>query len=141
MTPFRTKRRNKVETAPKWTLWRPIVSKVSRQSDHTGQFLSRTFRVDWGTRRKPLGALVAWGSLAIFAVLTILGIAGVVLGLQPRPTTTTVETAAIVAPEPAPVAEERLPEELSFAEAQAAEAAAATARPAVEAVASSDALI
>ena len=26
-------------------------------------------RSDWGTRRKPLGAIVAWSSLAVFAVL------------------------------------------------------------------------
>jgi len=78
--------------------------------------------VDWGTRRKPFGAIVAWSSLAIFAVLTILGIAGVVMGLQPKPDATQVETASLAAPEPAPVVEERLPVELSFADAQATEA-------------------
>jgi SH3-like domain-containing protein len=76
-------------------------------------------------RRKPIGAIVAWGSLAIFAVLTIMGIAGMVMGLQPQPVATArVETAAIAA-EPAPPVEERLPAELSFTEAKAAEAAAA----------------
>lgn len=94
--------------------------------------------MDWGTRRKPLGAIVAWSSLAIFAVLSILGIAGVVMGLQPKPVATEVVTAQ-VAPEPAPV-EERLPEELSFAEAQNAEPAP-VAEPAVETVATSDAMI
>jgi len=76
--------------------------------------------VDWGTRRKPLGAIVAWGSLAVFAVLSILGIAGVVMGLQPKPAvtqgTTQIETAQ-AEPEAVPV-EERLPEELSFADVQ-----------------------
>lgn len=76
-------------------------------------------------RRKPIGAFVAWGSLAIFAVLTIMGIAGMVMGLQPKPVATArVETAAIAA-EPTPPVEERLPAELSFADAKAAEAAAA----------------
>jgi SH3-like domain-containing protein len=84
--------------------------------------------VDWGTRRKPLGAIVAWSSLAIFAVMTILGIAGVVMSLQSRPVSPQVEIAATV-PEPAPV-EERLPEELSFAEVQAAEAASTAVEPA-----------
>ncbi len=90
--------------------------------------------MDWGTRRKPFGAIVAWGSLAVFAVLTILGIAGVVMGLQPKPVATTVETAA-VAPEPAPVAEERLPEELSFADASATDAVVTDASAPVEVVA------
>lgn len=76
--------------------------------------------MDWGTRRKPLGAIVAWGSLAVFAVLSILGIAGLVMGLQPKPATPQVETAQ-AAPEAAPV-EERLPEEVSFAAAQSDEA-------------------
>ena len=60
-----------VQSAQKWThCWR-IISKVSRQSDQTGQFPNGTLRVDWGTRRKPLGAIVAWSSLAIFAVMTV----------------------------------------------------------------------
>jgi len=82
--------------------------------------------LDWGTRRKPLGAIVAWGSLAVFAVLSILGIAGVVMGLQhkPAPASTQVEVAAL---EPAPPVEERLPEEMSFGEAQASDP---TAEPA-----------
>jgi len=81
--------------------------------------------VDWGTRRKPLGAIVAWGSLGLFAVVAILGIAGVVMGLQPKPAAATSVETAQAAPAPAP-AEERLPEELSFADAQAAQAAPAT---------------
>lgn len=98
--------------------------------------------MDWGTRRKPLGAIVAWSSLAIFAVLSILGIAGVVMGLQPKPAATQVVTAEIPA-EPVPV-EERLPEELSFAEAKttAAEVPSALAvEPAVNPAAPSDAMI
>jgi SH3-like domain-containing protein len=79
--------------------------------------------VDWGTRRKPVGAIVAWGSLAIFAVLTILGIAGLVLGLQPQPAATAQIEVAAAEPEPAPIVEARLPEELSFADAKAAEVA------------------
>lgn len=77
--------------------------------------------MDWGTRRKPFGAIVAWGSLAVFAVLTILGIAGLVLSLQPSAASTVTVQVADVAPEPipAPVVEERLPEELTVAEAQA----------------------
>jgi len=73
--------------------------------------------LDWGTRREPLGAIVAWGSLALFAVLSIVGIAGVIMGLQqkPAPAPTQVEIAAV---EPEAPVEERLPEELSFAEAQ-----------------------
>ena len=116
-----------MEIAPKWTHWRLIVSKVSRQGDHTGHFPNGTLRLDWGTRRKPVGAIVAWGSLAIFAVLSILGIAGLVMGLQPRPTAAVQVEAAALEPEAAPV-EERLPEELSFADAKAAE----TAQPVVE---------
>ncbi len=112
-----------METAPKWTQWRLIVSKVSRQSDQTGRFLNGTLNLDWGTRRKPLGAIVAWGSLAIFAVLTILGIAGVVMGLQPVPAATTQIEAAVVEPEPAPPVEERLPGASSLADAQAIDAA------------------
>ena len=81
--------------------------------------------MDWGTRRKPLGAFVAWGSLAVFAVLAILGIAGLVMGLQPQSAASAqaeaTEVAAVAAPAPEPV-EERLPEELSFADAQAAAA-------------------
>jgi uncharacterized protein YgiM (DUF1202 family) len=92
--------------------------------------------LDWGTRRKPIGAIVAWSSLAIFAVLSILGIAGVVMGLQPRPAATEVVTAER-APEPAPV-EERLPDESSFAEATTV---APVAQPEAEAVATSDAMI
>jgi len=80
--------------------------------------------LDWGTRRKPVGAIVAWGSLAIFAVLSILGIAGVVIGLQPQPVATAQIEVAAAEPEPAPVVEARLPEELSFADARAAEVAA-----------------
>lgn len=94
--------------------------------------------MDWGTRRKPLGAIVAWSSLAIFAVLSILGIAGVVMGLQPKPVATEVVTAE-VAPEPVPV-DERLPEELTFAEAQAVDTRP-VAEPVVETVATSDAMI
>lgn len=98
--------------------------------------------MDWGTRRRPLGAIVAWSSLAIFAVLSILGIAGVVIGLQPKPAATQ-DVVAVVAPTPEPV-EERLPEELSFAEAEVAEAEA-VAEPvqaaAVEPTAPSDAMI
>ena len=94
--------------------------------------------MDWGTRRKPFGAIVAWSSLAIFAVLSILGIAGVVMGLQPKPVATEVVTAEI-APEPVPV-EERLPEEVSFTEAPSTELAP-VAEPAVETVATSDAMI
>jgi uncharacterized protein YgiM (DUF1202 family) len=71
-------------------------------------------------RRKPFGAIVAWGSLALFAVLTILGIAGVVMGLQQVPTSSA-EIQVAAAPEPAPV-EARLPEETSFAEVAAADA-------------------
>jgi SH3-like domain-containing protein len=93
--------------------------------------------VDWGIRRKPVGAMVAWGSLAIFAVLTILGIAGLVMGLQPQPVATAQIEMAAAEPEPAPVVEERLPEELSFAEAKAAEAAA----PEVEVADKGDAVI
>lgn len=98
--------------------------------------------MDWGTRRKPLGAIVAWSSLAIFAVLSILGIAGVVVGLQPRPAATQ-DVVAAIAPEPEPV-EERLPEELSFEDAQIAEAPAVTepvAEFAIEPTAPSDAMI
>lgn len=90
--------------------------------------------MDWGTRRKPLGAIVAWSSLAIFAVLSILGIAGVVMSLQPKPLATQVEVAEVV-PEPVPPVEERLPEELTFAEA------AATTEPDAVAVAASDEMI
>jgi SH3-like domain-containing protein len=93
--------------------------------------------VDWGIRRKPVGAMVAWGSLAIFAVLTILGIAGLVMGLQPQPVATAQIEMAAAEPEPAPVVEERLPEELSFAEAKAAE----TAAPEVEVADKGDAVI
>lgn len=92
--------------------------------------------MDWGTRRMPFGAIVAWSSLAVFAVLTILGIAGVVMGLQTRPASTTELVTAEVAPAPAPV-EERLPEESFVAEAEAAPVAPA----AIEAVAKSDAMI
>jgi SH3-like domain-containing protein len=81
--------------------------------------------LDWGTRRKPVGAIIAWSSLAIFAVLTILGIAGMVMGLQPQPAATARIEAAAAEPEPAPVVEDRLPEELSFADAKAAETAEA----------------
>jgi len=88
--------------------------------------------LDWGTRRKPLGAIIAWGSLAVFAVLSILGIAGVVMGLQqkPAPAATQVEVANV---EPAAPVEERLPEELSFSEATTADPAAqpATVEPVV----------
>jgi len=86
--------------------------------------------LDWGTRRKPLGAIVAWGSLAIFAVMAVLGIAGVVMGLQPRPVATTQVETALVEAEPVAPVEERLPEEASFAEAEAAE----VAPPAIAAV-------
>jgi hypothetical protein len=92
--------------------------------------------VDWGTRRKPIGAIVAWSSLAIFAVLSILGIAGVVMSLQPKPLATQVEVAEAVAEPVAPV-EERLPGELTFAEAEVS----ATAEPEVVAVAASDEMI
>ncbi len=78
--------------------------------------------MDWGTRRKPFGAIVAWSSLAIFAVLSILGIAGVVMSLQPKPLATQVEVAEAV-PEPVAPVEERLPEELTLAEAEIAVAA------------------
>jgi SH3-like domain-containing protein len=89
--------------------------------------------LDWGTRRKPVGAIVAWGSLAIFAVLTILGIAGLVMGLQPQPTASASIETAMAEPEPAPVLEERLPQELSFADAKAAEAETpAVTEPAVQ---------
>lgn len=111
-----------METAPKWTHWRLIVSKLSRQSDRTGRFLNGTLNLDWGTRRKPLGAIVAWGSLAIFAVLTILGIAGVVMGLQPVPAATTQIETAVVEPEAPPV-EERLPGASTLADAQPIDAA------------------
>ena len=94
--------------------------------------------MDWGTRRKPIGAIVAWSSLAVFAVLSILGIAGVVMSLQPRPADTQ-DVVAVVAPAPEPV-EERLPEELSFAEAQVAEAVAEPV-VAAEPTAPSDAMI
>jgi SH3-like domain-containing protein len=94
--------------------------------------------VDWGTRRKPIGAIVAWSSLAIFAVLSILGIAGVVMSLQPKPLATRVEVAEVVAEPVAPV-EERLPGELALAEAKAE--IFATTEPEVVAVASSDAMI
>lgn len=98
--------------------------------------------MDWGTRRKPFGAIVAWSSLAIFAVLSILGIAGVVMGLQPKPAATQVVTAEIAA-EPVPV-EERLPEELSFADAKTVATEVALApvvEPAVKPAAPSDAMI
>lgn len=94
--------------------------------------------MDWGTRRKPIGAIVAWSSLAVFAVLSILGIAGVVMSLQPRPADTQ-DVVAVVAPEPEPV-EERLPEELSFADAQVAEAVTEPV-VAAEPTAPSDAMI
>lgn len=94
--------------------------------------------MDWGTRRRPLGAIVAWSSLAIFAVLSILGIAGVVMSLQPKPLATKVEVAEAI-PEPVAPPEERLPEELAFSEAQAAEAAVAA--PEAVAVAASDDII
>ncbi len=92
--------------------------------------------MDWGTRRKPLGAIVAWSSLAIFAVLSILGIAGVVMSLQPKPLATKVEIAEAI-PQPVAPPEERLPEELTFAEAQAEAAAGAE----TVAVAASDDII
>lgn len=92
--------------------------------------------MDWGTRRKPIGAIVAWSSLAIFAVLSILGIAGVVMSLQTNPLATQVEVAEAVAEPVAPV-EERLPGELTFAEAEVS----ATAEPEVVAVAASDEMI
>ena len=76
--------------------------------------------MDWSTRRKPLGAIVAWSSLAIFAVLSILGIAGVVMGLQSRPAATQVEVAEL-APAPVLPVDDRLPEELTFAEAAPAD--------------------
>lgn len=79
--------------------------------------------MDWGTRRKPLGAIVAWGSLAIFAVVAILGIAGVVMGLQPRPVATTHVETALIEDEPAAPVEERLPEEVAFADVQPTDAA------------------
>jgi SH3-like domain-containing protein len=94
--------------------------------------------VDWGTRRKPIGAIVAWSSLAIFAVLSILGIAGVVMSLQPKPLATQVEVAEAVA-EPAAPVEERLPGELTLAEAEAE--GSATTEPEVVAVAASDEMI
>lgn len=112
--------------APKWTHWRPIVSKVAGQIDSVGHFLNRTSRVDWGTRRKPLGAIVAWGSLAIFAVLTVLGIAGVVMTLQPRPAALPQLETAAAEPAPAVPVEARLPAELSFTDAQAVAAVEAT---------------
>jgi SH3-like domain-containing protein len=87
--------------------------------------------VDWGTRRKPLGAIIAWGSLAVFAVLTILGIAGLVLGLQPQPVATAQIEVAAAEPVPAPTVEERLPAEISFADAKAAEAVAVAPAPGV----------
>lgn len=99
--------------------------------------------MDWGTRRKPVGAIVAWSSLAVFAVLSILGIAGMVMGLQPKPVASEVESAALVT-EPAALPEERLPGELTFAEAQAVETAAPAqpeAQPATLAVATSDDII
>lgn len=79
--------------------------------------------MDWGTRRKPLGAIVAWGSLAIFAVVAILGIAGVVMGLQPRPAATTQVEVALVEAEPVGPVEERLPEDVAFADVQPGDAA------------------
>ncbi len=94
--------------------------------------------MDWGTRRKPIGAIVAWSSLAIFAVLSILGIAGVVMSLQPKPLATQVEVAEAVAEPVAPV-EERLPGELTLAEAEAK--GSATTEPEVAAVAASDEMI
>lgn len=94
--------------------------------------------MDWGTRRKPIGAIVAWSSLAIFAVLSILGIAGVVMSLQPKPLATQVEVAEAVAEPVAPV-EERLPGELTLAEAEAE--GSATTEPEVVAVAASDEMI
>lgn len=94
--------------------------------------------MDWGTRRKPIGAIVAWSSLAIFAVLSILGIAGVVMSLQTKPLATQVEVAEAVAEPVAPV-EERLPGELSFAETEAE--VSATTEPEVVAVAASDEMI
>ncbi len=94
--------------------------------------------MDWGTRRKPIGAIVAWSSLAIFAVLSILGIAGVVMSLQPNPLATQVEVAEAVAEPVAPV-EERLPGELTLAEAEAE--GSATTEPEVVAVAASDEMI
>lgn len=94
--------------------------------------------MDWGTRRKPIGAIVAWSSLAIFAVLSILGIAGVVMSLQPKPLATQVEVAEAVA-EPAAPVEERLPGELTLAEAEAE--VFATTEPEVVAVAASDEMI
>lgn len=128
-----------METAPKWTLWRQNVSKVSRQSDHTGQIPNGTLRLDWGTRRRPLGAIVAWSSLALFAVLTILGIAGMVMSLQAKPTATPALVTAEVAPEPVRI-EERLPEQPAFIDVQQA-VAVSEPEPAVEAVAASDDLI
>jgi SH3-like domain-containing protein len=73
--------------------------------------------LDWSTRRKPFGAIVAWSSLAIFAVMSILGIAGVVMGLQPKPVAMQTQTAALETQPAAPV-EERLPGEHAFGEAE-----------------------
>ena len=85
--------------------------------------------MDWGTRRKPLGAIVAWGSLAVFAIVAILGIAGVVMGLQPRPAATPQAETAQVAAEPVAPVEERLPEDVAFVEAQPTDAAPAVVAP------------
>lgn len=94
--------------------------------------------MDWGTRRIPLGAITAWGSLALFAVLTIMGIAGMVMSLQAEPAPMSRLVTAEIGPEPDPIAEERLPEQPAFIDVQQA---AAVAEPEVETVAASDAII